>query len=124
MRLVEPRKVRPNLVEKIRAKFLNPASAGAVESHERRNGASDDFIGHAQSPLAIRLNCGDSAFFVPSCWFCCLSFTGPALAPFRLLCDSTGLVGKLAEAEYFKGYLSLRKSPLRDVPYLKFKATL
>jgi hypothetical protein len=32
--------------------------------------------------------------------------------------------GELAEAEYFKGYLSLRKSPLRDVPYLKFKATL
>ena len=32
--------------------------------------------------------------------------------------------GELAEVEYFKGYLSLRKSPLRDVLYLKFKAIL
>jgi len=58
---------------------MSPLNSGiyadTVESHESRNGASDDFLEPAQSPLSICLNCGDLAFSVPSCWFGCLSFT-------------------------------------------------
>ena len=66
-KLGETKKVPLNVVERIGAKCLNPHSASTVESHESQNGPSDDFFRPTQSPLAIRLNCGDSASFVPPC---------------------------------------------------------
>jgi len=52
-----------------------PDCTSTVESHESRNGASDDFRDPAQSPLSICLNCGDLVFSIPSCWFGCPSCT-------------------------------------------------
>lgn len=55
-------------------------------SGESRIGAGADFLEPVQPRLPMCLNCGESAFFVASCWLSWLSF---ALAPTLVSPDYT-----------------------------------